>query len=98
MVRSLSMRRSTVLMGILTICVCYAQPGDRMTLTFDTASKKITSLREFNTYMGQAKDAVTLQVQMASLPGGTDFAERTVFNASAKELGVTATNSNCQKL
>ena len=39
----------------------YAQPGDRMTLTFDTASKKIMSL-SVNTYMGQAKDAVTLQV------------------------------------
>ena len=47
----------------------YAQPGDRMTLTFDTAAKKITSL-SVNTYMGQAKDAVTLQVRMASLPEG----------------------------
>src|SRR5580700_6587154 len=75
----------------------YAQPGDRMTLTFDTASKKITSL-SVNTYMGQAKDAVTLQVRMASLPDGTNYAERTVLNASAKQLVVTTTNSNYQKL
>ncbi len=75
----------------------YAQPGDRMTLTFDTAAKKITSLR-VNTYMSQAKDAVTLQVQMASLPDGTNHAERTVLNASAKELEVTTSNSNYQKL
>jgi hypothetical protein len=46
----------------------YAQPGDKMTLTFNTATKKITSLN-INTYMGQEKDAVTLQVQMATLPG-----------------------------
>ncbi|MGC1966639.1 MAG: hypothetical protein WA673_09275, partial [Candidatus Acidiferrales bacterium] len=51
----------------------YAQPGDRMTLTFDPASKKIVSL-SVSTYMGQAKDAVTLQVQMASLPDGTNYA------------------------
>ena len=75
----------------------YAQPGDRMTLTFDTATKKIVSLN-VNTYMGQAKDAVTLQVQMASLPDGTNYAERTVLNASAKQLVVTTTNSNYQKL
>ena len=75
----------------------YAQPGDRMTLTFDTATKKIVSLN-VNTYMGQTKDAVTLQVQMASLPDGTNYAERTVLNASAKQLVVTTTNSNYQKL
>ncbi len=32
----------------------YAQPGDRMTLTFDTTTKKITSL-SVNTYMGQVE-------------------------------------------
>jgi hypothetical protein len=75
----------------------YAQPGDRMTLTFDPASKKITSL-SVNTYMGQAKDAVTLQVQMASLPAGTNYAQQTILSASAKQLVVTTTNSNYQKL
>jgi hypothetical protein len=75
----------------------YAQPGDKMTLAFDPASKKITSLN-INTYMGQTKDAVTLQVQMASLPGGPNYAQQTILNASAKQLIVTTTNSNYQKL
>ncbi len=75
----------------------YAQPGDRMTLAFDPATKKITSLN-VNTYMGEAKDAVTLQVQMASLPGGPNYAQQTILNASAKQLVVTTTNSNYQKL
>ena len=48
--------------------------------------------------MGDAKDAVTLQVQMASLPDGTGYPQQTVLNASAKELVVTTTNSNYQKL
>jgi hypothetical protein len=75
----------------------YAQPGDSMTLVFDPAIKKIISL-SVNTYMGQAKDAVTLQVQMAGLPDGTSYAQQTILNATAKNLVVTTTNSNYQKL
>ena len=75
----------------------YAQPGDRMTLTFDTTARKIASLN-INTYMGETKDAVTLQVQMASLPDGTNYAQQTVLDATAKKLQVTTTNSNYQKL
>ena len=75
----------------------YAQPGDQMTLTFDPAAKKVVGL-SVNTYMGQSKDAVTLQVQMASLPDGTNYVQRSVLNAAAKQLVVTTTNSNYQKL
>ncbi len=75
----------------------YAQPGDRMTLTFDTTAKKITSV-SVNTYMGQAKDAVTLQVRMASLPEGLNYVQQTVLSATAKQLLVTTTNSNYQRL
>jgi hypothetical protein len=75
----------------------YAQPGDRMTLTFDTAARKITGLH-VNTYMGEAKDTVTLQVQMASLPDATNYAQQTILDAAAKKLQVTTTNSDYQKL
>ncbi len=75
----------------------YAQPNDKMTLTFNTAAKKITSLN-INTYMGAEKDVVTLRVQMASLPDGTNYEQQTVLNATAKQLVVTTTNSNYQKL
>jgi hypothetical protein len=75
----------------------YVQAGDRMTLTFDTAAKKIVSLN-INTYMGQEKDAVTLQVQMASLPDGTNYAQQTTLNATAKKLVVTTTSASYQKL
>ena len=75
----------------------YAQTGDKMTLTFDTAAKKITSLN-INTYMGEEKDAVTLRVQMGSLPDGTNYVQQTVLDATAKQLVVTTTNSNYQKM
>jgi hypothetical protein len=75
----------------------YAQPGDQMTLTFDTAAKKVASL-SINTTMGASQDPVTLQVQMASLPDGTNYAQQTILNAVAKGLVVTTTNGNYQKL
>ena len=75
----------------------YAQPGDKMSLTFDTATKKITSLN-IDTYMGEAKDGITLQVQMSNLPDGTNYAQQTVLTASAKNLSVTTISSNYQKL
>jgi hypothetical protein len=75
----------------------YAQPGDKMTLTFNTAAKKIAGLN-IDTYLGEEKDAVTLQVQMSALPDGTNYAWQTVLNATAKKLVVTTTNTNYQKL
>jgi hypothetical protein len=74
----------------------YAQPGDQMTLFFDTTARKIRSVN-VNTYMDEPKDKVTLAVQMASLPDGTNYAQRTVLDATAKKLQVTTTNSNYQK-
>ena len=75
----------------------YAQPGDKMTLTFDTATKKISGLN-IDTYMGQEKDVVTLKVVMASLPDGTSYEGQTVLSATAKQLVVTTSNSNYQKI
>ena len=75
----------------------YAQPGDRMTVTFDTTAKKITSL-DVDTYLDEAKHGVTLHVQMGTLPNGPNYAQQTVLNATAKELVVTTTNFNYQKL
>jgi hypothetical protein len=84
--------------GLLNVIFAdYAQPGDKMTLTFDTASKKINALN-VNTYMGKEKDVVTLQVLMATLPnGGPNYTQRSVLTATAKELVVTTTNSDYQK-
>ncbi|HKM66103.1 MAG TPA: hypothetical protein VJX70_02975 [Candidatus Acidoferrum sp.] len=75
----------------------YAQPGDRMSIAFDTTAKKITLL-DVDTYLDEEKHAVTLHVQMATLPNGPNYAQKTVLNASAKELVVTTTNYSYQKL
>ena len=75
----------------------YAQTGDQMTLSFDTATKKVSGLN-VNTYLDDPKDVVTLAVQMASLPDGTNYVQQTVLDATAKKLQVTTTNSNYQRI
>ncbi len=75
----------------------YAVPGDKMILTYDPAAKKVVAL-DISTYMGDAKDAVTLKALMATIPGGPSYTEQTVLTATAKELVVTTTNSNYQRL
>ena len=75
----------------------YAQPGDQMVIAFDPTAKKITNL-SVNTYMGQAKDAVTLTVDFSTLPDGTNYAEKTVLNAAAKQIVVTTLNTNYHHL
>jgi hypothetical protein len=75
----------------------YAQPGDQMTISFNSGAKKISSLN-INTYMDNPKDAVTLAVQFASLPDGTNYVQQSVLDATAKKLQVTTTSSNFQPL
>ena len=75
----------------------YAKPGDKMTIGFDTNSKKISTIN-VNTYLDEPKDAVTLGVQMASLPDGTNYTQQSVLNATAKQIQVTTTNSNYVKI
>jgi hypothetical protein len=75
----------------------YALPGDQMTISFNTAEKKISALN-VNTYLDDPKDTVTLAVQFASLPDSTNYVQQSVLNATAKKLQVTTTNSNYQPL
>jgi len=75
----------------------YAQVGDQMTIAFDTAAKKVSSVN-VNTYMDEPKDVVTLAVQFASLPDSTNYVQQTVLDATAKKLLVTTTNSDYKAL
>jgi len=68
-----------------------------MTLSFNTATKAITSLN-VNTYMDNPKDVVTLAVTFSSLPNGINYVYQSVLNATAKKLVVTTTSVNYQPL
>jgi hypothetical protein len=75
----------------------YAQPGDKMSVTLNTSTNKITAL-SIDTYMGKEKDAVTLNVTMGTLPDGTSYPEQSVLVGKEKKVTVTTTSSNYQKL
>jgi hypothetical protein len=75
----------------------YAQLGDQLVIAFDPAAKKIANLN-VNTYMGEAKDTVTLLVNFSTLPDGTNYAEKTVLNAAAKQIVVSTINTNYHTL
>jgi hypothetical protein len=75
----------------------YAQPGDAMTLDVSMATHKLASL-SVNTYLGAPSSPVTLNVQFAVLPDGTNYPAQEVVNAQAKGIVLTVTNGNYQKL
>jgi hypothetical protein len=75
----------------------YALPGDQLTISFNTAEKRITALN-VDTYLDDPNDTVSLAVQFASLPDSTNYVQQSVVNAMAKKLQVTTTSSNYQML
>jgi len=75
----------------------YAQPGDQMTLSFNSATKKITAVN-VSTWMDDPKDVVSLTVQFANLPDSTNYVQQTVLDATAKKVVVTTTNSDYKAL
>jgi hypothetical protein len=75
----------------------YSLPGDSMTLDFAMATRKMAAL-SVNSYLGDASSPVTLNVQFATLPDGTNYPAQEVVNAAAKGIVVTVNNSNYQKI
>lgn len=75
----------------------YAQPGDSMTLAFAMATHKLSTL-SVNTYLGAPSSPVTLNVQFAALPDGTNYPAQEVVNAQAKGIVLTVANGNYQKI
>jgi len=83
--------------GVNIVFTNYAKPNDKMTITFNPQTRKISSIN-VDTYMDDPKDAVTLAVTMASLPDGTNYAQQTMLNATQKQIQVTTTSSNYTKI
>jgi hypothetical protein len=75
----------------------YSLPGDSMTLDFAMATRKMAAL-SVTSYLGDPSSPVTLNVQFATLPDGTNYPSQEVVNAAAKGIVVTVNNSNYQKI
>jgi hypothetical protein len=74
----------------------YAKPGDKGTLAFDTATKKIRSFA-VATYLDEPKDTVTVNARFSGLADGTNFVEESVVAANAKEIQIKTTNFGHRK-
>jgi hypothetical protein len=75
----------------------YVKAGDALTLTLDPALK---ALRKMNvaSYMDDPSKPVTLQVDLQSLPDGTNYPATVSMKIPASQIEVRTENSNYQKL
>jgi hypothetical protein len=74
----------------------YSKAGDKLSLGFDAAAKKIRSYNVAS-YLDKPEDAVTLRVSFDSLPDGTNYPKETVLDAKAKQIQVKISNSGHKK-
>jgi hypothetical protein len=75
----------------------YNLPGDALTLTFAVEAKSIQTV-DVSTWLGDPSKVVTLVVQFATLPDGTDHPATTTLTLPSSNLQVTVTNSNYQQV
>ncbi len=74
----------------------YEKPGDNLGVEVDLTNNRPLGLK-VSTYLDDAKDVVTLDVQMGQLNDGTTYASKITLDAKAKNLTVTETNSGYRK-
>jgi len=84
--------------GVVTLVFHdYAKPGDVVSLTFDTGTKKIQGYN-VNTYLDAKEEVVTLKVVFENLPDGTNYVAQSILDASVKQVQIRTTNSGYKKL
>ncbi len=74
----------------------YEKPGDNLGVEVDLTSNRPLGLK-VATYIGDTKDAVTLDVHLGQLNDGTIYPEDITLTAKAKDLTVKVTNSGYRK-
>lgn len=75
----------------------YVKAGDSLTLTFESEVKTLRQIN-VNTYQDDPSQPVTLQVDMQSLPDGTNYAAVEVLSLPSSQLVIQIQNSNYQKV
>lgn len=76
----------------------YYKPGDKLIFGFDQTAKKIRDIN-VDSYLDDPKsDIVTLAVNFASLPDGTNYASSTDLKAAGKDMEIKTSNSGYRKI
>ncbi len=73
----------------------YVKQGDKMTITINKAKGGMQSL-SIASYLTDPSDAVTVDVQMAQIPGGPSHVATETINGVSKQMTVVVQNSNYQ--
>jgi hypothetical protein len=73
----------------------YLKPNDSVTLVFNQQQKALQSI-QVASYLTDPSDAVTVAVQFAKLPDGTNHVATVQVNGVSKQLGVQIQNSAYQ--
>jgi hypothetical protein len=76
----------------------YLKEGDTVMIGFDSAAKKIRSYKVQSYLDKPNEDVVTLAVDFASLPDGTNYPQQSVLDAPGKQIQVKVTNSGYKKV
>jgi len=74
----------------------YLKPGDQLTMTFDTAAKRLSAV-SVQTYLDKPDEPVSLSAQFQSLPDGAHFMAQAVVDSKEKNLQIEVTNTGHQK-
>jgi hypothetical protein len=75
----------------------YVKPHDSVTLVFDKQQKQLLNM-EISSYLDDPSDAVKMNASFSSLPDGIHHISNLVLNGVKKQLTISITNSNYQKL
>jgi len=70
----------------------YLKPGDRLTVNLDGANNRLLGINVAS-YLEKPDDVVTLAVQLATLPDGTNYNAQTTLDAKEKNIRVVIQNS-----
>jgi hypothetical protein len=73
----------------------YLKPGDSVTLVFNQQQKALQAV-QVASYLTAPSDAVTIAIQFAKLPDGTNHVSTNQVNGISKQLGVMIQNSSYQ--
>jgi len=75
----------------------YLKPGDSVTLVFNQQQKALQAV-QVASYLTAPSDAVTIAVQFAKLPDGTNHVSTNQVTGVSKQLGVMVQNSSYQPI
>jgi hypothetical protein len=70
----------------------YLKPNDALNVDIEVPTNRLIGM-SVASYLGDAKDAIQLDVRMGLLPDGTIFMQESTLNAPAKKVTVTVDNS-----